>query len=61
METKLIYTLIIMALGALGLGNEMAKHGEEKTGKHNWWTTLGAMIVIWFLYYKAGLFDVFFQ
>ena len=57
--TQLIYTCIILGLSILGLGHEIAKHGEKKDSTYNWWMKLITITITWFLYYKAGLFSVF--
>lgn len=55
----MIYAIIILVLIVLGVGVDLAKHGEPKEGKHNFWLTLFvAALEIWLLY-KAGFFNVF--
>ena len=55
----MIYAIIILVLIVLGVGIELAKHGEPKEGKYNFWLALCvAALEIWLLY-KAGLFNVF--
>ena len=50
-----IITLVV--IWCIGLGISLAKHGEEREDKHNFWYTLiGVLFEIWLLY-KAGLFD----
>ena len=42
--------IIYLALALLGLGSELAKHGEEKVSKYNFWSRLIAQgIIIWIL------------
>ena len=40
----------------MNLGINLAKDGEPKDGKYNFFATLIATGIIVFLYYKAGLF-----
>lgn len=40
----------------LDLGFNLGKHGEQKDGEYNFFTSLIATGVVIFLYYKAGLF-----
>lgn len=35
----MIPQIIMLVLAGLTLGSEATKHGEYKTGKHNFWTT----------------------
>lgn len=41
----------------LGLGISIEKHGKPKEGKENVWVTIIALLIQYFLLYKAGLFD----
>lgn len=43
----------------MGLGINLAKHGEPKDGKYNFWTTLLVVIIELVLFYYAGLFNNF--
>ena len=55
----MIYAIIKLVLIVLGVGVELARHGEPKEGKYNFWLALcAAALEIWLLY-KAGLFNVF--
>ena len=54
----MIANIIILSLGILSLGISLGKHGQKKkVKKHNGWTALIALIVMWILYYYAGIFD----
>ena len=55
----MIAQLIILGLMFIDIGYEFAKHGEDRKGKYNGWTTFFAMIVKLALYYWAGLFHWF--
>lgn len=37
----------------------LAKHGQPKNGKWDFWVTLLTSLIIFALYYWAGLFDKF--
>jgi len=50
-----IYLIIYLTLGVLNLGMHLAKHGEPKETKYNFWYTLIAFIIVLFVLYKAGL------
>lgn len=52
-----IYIIIYLLLNALSLGITMEKHGKERTGKENFWTSLISFLIILWLLYKAGLFN----
>ncbi len=56
---KLIATLILICLLAMGLGMAVVKHGEPKKDKWNFWSQLFATIIEVILFYYAGLFDIF--
>ena len=53
--------VIYLILFCVGLGIAMEKHGKEKTGKENFWTTLIVGIAILYLLYAGHFFDVFFK
>lgn len=53
----MIYTIIFILMGFLGLGISIEKHGKPKKGKENVWVTIIALLIQYFLLYKAGLFD----
>lgn len=55
----MIATIILIAINVMSLGVVLALHGKEKEGKYNFWLSLIATAFIFFLYYKAGLFNVF--
>lgn len=55
----MVATIILLSLMFLGTGYELAKHGEHKTGKHNFWAKLCADAIMLTLYYFASLFDNF--
>ena len=49
--------IILILLTTMDLGCYLAKHGEQKTGKYNFFLRLIDYCLTWFLLYKAGLFD----
>ena len=49
-----VYTYLVLML--IGLGVSLAKHGEYV--KINFWSTLTSSLVILFLLYKGGFFNV---
>lgn len=50
--------LIYLGLLLLGLGESLYKNGEPKTGKHSFgWSLVSSVIVVYILY-KGGFFDV---
>ncbi len=49
-----VYTYLALML--IGLGVSLAKHGEYV--KINFWSTLTSSLVILFLLYKGGFFNV---
>lgn len=53
----MVYVIIFIALGFIGLGISIEKHGKPKEGKENVWVTILALAIQYFLLYKAGLFD----
>ena len=53
-----MWTLIILAIiDCLTIGIHLAKHGEPKDGNYNVFIKLLDSAIIWWLLYKAGLFD----
>lgn len=57
---KLIATFIILFFSVFGLGISLAKKGESK-GKYIFWVDLLSFVILMFLYWCAGLFDIFLQ
>lgn len=57
----MIASIIILALLGMSLGISLAKHGQPKEGKYNFWLQLFATIIELILFYSAGLFDKFFR
>lgn len=55
----MIASIILLILAAMELGIYLAKHGEDKTGKYNFWTGLFSVAIYLVLYYYAGVFDNF--
>lgn len=53
----MIASIVILLLYAVALGISLAKHGEEKKGKHNFWSDLVTVILLLYLLYLAGTFD----
>jgi hypothetical protein len=49
--------LIYLGLNILGLGIILAKHGQQREGKHSFWRAVICWGVELFLLYKAGLFN----
>jgi len=49
--------IIIIALYTMSLGIHLAKHGEEKTGKYNFWSSLLSAIIIFALLKAGGFFS----
>lgn len=52
-------SIILLFLLAMYLGINLAKHGEDKTGKYNFWIGLLSVAIYLVLYYYAGVFDNF--
>lgn len=55
----MIATIILLALELISLGIHLAKHGEPREGKYNFWYQLIAFIVVLVLLYFAGVFNNF--
>ena len=55
----MIASIILLVLVFMELGMYLAKHGEDKTGKYNFWIGLLSVAIYLVLYYYAGLFDNF--
>lgn len=53
----MIYTIIFILMGFLGLGISIEEHGKPNERKENVWVTIIALLIQYFLLYKAGLFD----
>lgn len=57
----MISQIIILTLGMIGLGINIAKHGEEKkASKYNVWVFLIAKLILWTILYYGGFWDVLF-
>lgn len=52
-------SIILLVLAAMELGIYLAKHGEYKTEKYNFWIGLLSVAIYLVLYYYAGVFDNF--
>lgn len=48
-------TYVVMLLISLGI--YLAKHGESKTVKYNFWSSLLLTIITLFILYKGGFFN----
>lgn len=52
----MIAKIILIVLNILGLGLAMGKHGEKKED-WNAWISLIALVIVFTLYYYAGVFN----
>lgn len=48
--------IIIIAIVLINLGIQLALHGEDYCGKHNFWSALLAAAIELFILYKGGFF-----
>lgn len=48
-----ISQIILFSLLLINLGIDMARHDQEKKGKHNFFITLFSAIILFFLYVNA--------
>ena len=55
----MIPQLIYIALSLISLGIILAKHGEVKDGKHNFFTSLLLTVLVYWLLYEGGFFNCF--
>jgi hypothetical protein len=53
----MIYKIIFICLSALGLGIHLAKHGEDRKEKFNFWMACVNAIICYSLLYGAGFLD----
>ena len=44
-------------IGMIGLGSNVAKHGEPKDIKYNGWAHLIATLIIWTVLYYGGFWN----
>ena len=49
--------LIYICLVAIGLGIELERHGKEKTGTYNFWSSFISTIIVLFILHKGGFFN----
>lgn len=49
--------IIIIILFAMDLGLSLAKHGEDKEGKYNFWVALICVLIEFFILYCGGFFS----
>lgn len=47
---------VYLALACIGFGFECARHGQQKTAKHNAWGAIIALLVVLFVLYSGGFF-----
>lgn len=52
-----IWNLIYLILTGASLGIHLAKHGEQRSDKYNFWNYLIASSIIIFVLYKGGFFN----
>ena len=45
----------LLCLMTLSLGMDLVRHGQKKTGKHNFWSSLLATLIVLTIYYFGGL------
>ena len=57
----MIPQIILICLFAMGLGVHIAKHGEDKDSKYNFFIKGLSIIIMSSLLYCGGFFDVFFK
>lgn len=50
--------LTYLALIVFSLGISLEQHGNPKTGKENFWTSMTASALTLFLLYQGGFFNV---
>jgi hypothetical protein len=56
----MIAIIILLVINLLQLGVAIGKHGESKSdSKHNFWHSLISVIIVFTIYYYAGLFNNF--
>lgn len=53
----MIASIIILVIFAINLGVTLAKHGEPKDGKYNFWAEIISTFIMLSLLYCAGTFD----
>lgn len=53
----MIASIIILIIYAINLGITLAKNGEPKGGKYNFWAELISTFIMLSLLYCAGTFD----
>lgn len=49
--------ILIIILFAINLGINIAKHGEDKEEKYNFWSTLIGTLIECFILYCGGFFS----
>jgi hypothetical protein len=52
-----VYAMTYIGLCLLGLGVELQRHGQPKTGNHNVIVSLAAAAIVWTLLYLGGFFS----
>lgn len=55
----MIPQLIYLVLTLIGFGIALSKHGEPRED-HNAWITIFSTVIVYWILYKGGFFDVFF-
>lgn len=51
-----IWSIVIIVLYTLGLGVDLAKHGQKRSGEYNFWVSLLAFGINMFCLYMGGFF-----
>jgi hypothetical protein len=49
--------IVLICITFIDLGIYLAKHGQPRTDKFNFWLYLFCAAIQWWLLYEAGLFD----
>ena len=50
-------TITILVLLVMSLGINLGKHGESETRTYNFWSSLINFLIMFWLYYHAGIFN----
>lgn len=55
----MVAAIILIAINLIGFGIHIGKHGQKRTGKYHAGYAFLATLLLFFLYYKAGIFNNF--
>lgn len=55
----MVAAIILIVMNLVSFGIHLGRHGQKKRGEYSAGVAFLAILLLFFLYYKAGIFDHF--